>query len=334
MAYSNYSVLFDGSTNYVDLGNVHNLSESSPWSWSWWAKPSSLAGTYIICKMGPASAYTGWGWYQNTDGTLLVQIISNYGTGDYIRVTTVPQVLFAGYWSHLAVTYTGSGAANGFKIYRNGQEVSLTVNQDSLTGSISNSYNLNFGRRDPDGWGEWPGVMDDVSVYNVALGLSDVEDLYNGGVPNAISGLSCWSSNRGWWKMGDGDTYPTLLDSGNGTVNNGTMSGGMTSGNIVADTPGLGVPGSDFSFSPFFADGTSGNIVDGTVFSFIGGGGGVVNKYKMRAIDSDQISPPRYITWVATGEPDFDGSVGYSTGTPTPVGPIYGSAVVVAEWQE
>jgi hypothetical protein len=65
----------------------------------------------------------------------------------------------------------------------------------------------------------------------------------------------------------------------------------------------------------------------------LAGGGGVSKKYKMRAIDSDQTDPPRYITWLAD-EPDFLGT-GYSSGTPTPTGSMLGdSAVVVSEWEE
>lgn len=64
-------------------------------------------------------------------------------------------------------------------------------------------------------------------------------------------------------------------------------------------------------------------------------GGVIVTKYfKMRAIDSDQTDPPRYITWIVTDEPAFDGA-GYLGGEPTPVGSmVEGSAVVMATWEE
>ena len=38
-----------------------------------------------------------------------------------------------------------------------------------------------------------------------------------------------------WWRMGDGDTFPTLTDNGSGG-NDGTMTN-MSSGNIVEDVP-------------------------------------------------------------------------------------------------
>lgn len=61
----------------------------------------------------------------------------------------------------------------------------------------------------------------------------------------------------------------------------------------------------------------------------------VLVNYKMRAVDSDQTNPPRYITWVVQREPDFDGDFYETLGEPTPVGSMVpGSAVVVASWEE
>lgn len=65
---------------------------------------------------------------------------------------------------------------------------------------------------------------------------------------------------------------------------------------------------------------------------FISPGGGAVTKYKMRAQDSG-VAAPGYVTWVAL-TPDFAG-LGYSAGTPTPVGSmVVGSAIVAASFEE
>ena len=75
------------------------------------------------------------------------------------------------------------------------------------------------------------GEIDEVSIYSRGLTQSEVTSIYNGGVPNDVSSIS---NIEAWWRMGDGDTFPTLTD--NIGSNNGTMTN-MTSGNIVTDVP-------------------------------------------------------------------------------------------------
>ena len=75
------------------------------------------------------------------------------------------------------------------------------------------------------------GAIDEVAIFSTELSASDVTSIYNSGVPNDLSSLSPIS----WWRMGDGDTFPTLTDNGSGG-NNGTMTN-MTSGNIITDVP-------------------------------------------------------------------------------------------------
>ena len=43
------------------------------------------------------------------------------------------------------------------------------------------------------------------------------------------------TSLAGWWRMVDGDTFPTILDNSNNS-NNGTMTN-MASGDIESDVP-------------------------------------------------------------------------------------------------
>ena len=75
------------------------------------------------------------------------------------------------------------------------------------------------------------GGIDEVAIFSTALESSDVTTIYGSGVP---SDLSDFSSLVNWWRMGDGDTFPTLTD--NKGSNNGTMTN-MTSGNIVTNVP-------------------------------------------------------------------------------------------------
>ena len=64
---------------------------------------------------------------------------------------------------------------------------------------------------------------------------SAVSELYNSGAPGDVLSHSLVGALAGWWKFGDGDTYPTLQDLG--PLNkDGTMTN-MASGDIVTDAP-------------------------------------------------------------------------------------------------
>ena len=76
----------------------------------------------------------------------------------------------------------------------------------------------------------------DVKLDEVAIWSSDqsanVSSIYNSGSPFDLSLLGVAPAH--WWRMGDGDTYPTLSDNISGT--NFTMNS-MTSAEIVNDVP-------------------------------------------------------------------------------------------------
>ena len=62
--------------------------------------------------------------------------------------------------------------------------------------------------------------------------------LYNSGEPTNLAADSGSYTSSGdlthWWRMGDGDTYPTITD--NEGSEDGTMTN-MTSGDLVEDVP-------------------------------------------------------------------------------------------------
>ena len=87
-----------------------------------------------------------------------------------------------------------------------------------------------------NGYNDWNGNIDEVAFWgNTVLDADAIAVLYNSGVPIALDSDSGNYDNSGdlthWWRMGDGDTYPTITDN-EGSIN-GTMTN-MTSGDIVS----------------------------------------------------------------------------------------------------
>jgi hypothetical protein len=146
-------------------------------------------------------------------------------------------------WYHVLVTYDGgtTGSSSGqindyysrFKIYIDGALVSLDTAENNYgwSGSIPADI-FRIGRRGLDN--DW--MKNSCKLDELALWGSDqsgnVSSIYNGGVPFDLSTLG--TSPDHWWRLGDGDTYPTLTDSeGSSDL---TMYS-MTVASLVNDVP-------------------------------------------------------------------------------------------------
>jgi len=148
----------------------------------------------------------------------------------------------AGVWQHWLLVYDGGTTENGsggintsysrFKIYKNGVlETPTNTNSNyGFSGAISTEL-FRIGRQ--PGGGQY---MRNCNVDELAIWGSDesanASEIYNRGTPFDLNTLT--SAPDHWWRMGDGDTFPTLTDSNGGL--DATMVN-MTSADIVSDVP-------------------------------------------------------------------------------------------------
>ena len=146
------------------------------------------------------------------------------------------------------VVITNSGAANsyqvstlGVKVYINGVLQSLTDASnggglpDAGVGGNTVAVDPNIialGRQPTNANYLRGGRLDELSFFNDELSASEVASLYNGGIPSNLNIFTPAPAH--WYRMGDGDSSPTLIDSvGNAdlTMNN------MGDANFVTDVP-------------------------------------------------------------------------------------------------
>ena len=114
----------------------------------------------------------------------------------------------------------------------------LKQSTSGVSGTFTGSFTSASIGNNAEGGGFWKGNIDEVVLFNKALDLTEVTNLYNDGLPFNPKPLD---NMKGYWKMGDGGivgdpiaTFPTIIDeTGN---NNGTMTN-MTSTDFVADVP-------------------------------------------------------------------------------------------------
>ncbi len=232
------------NANLLDsvLGRVGNGSGSSEaWSISLWFKGGTASSGQTVFYFGSNDTANG-GYIElryigSTDKFRL-----RYGsTNNQIQQTTPSNSVPANTWKHIVVTYDGgtTGASSGslsnyysrFKIYIDGT-LQTTSNSHVNYGWSSGltGVNLRVGKLVSGN------TMLGCRIHNLAVWDSDqsgnVSDIYNNGASHNLEELTTSPSH--WWRMGDGDTYPTIQD------NVGTahfVMYNMTAANIVSDAP-------------------------------------------------------------------------------------------------
>lgn len=226
---NSYSVNFDGVNDYVDFGNNYNFETSQAFSISFWVKPQNISATRcMISKCSSDANVFGYNICQTaTSGAVLVQFRTALALSSHTFTTT----LTAGVWQHITATFSGNQNMNGWRIYKNAV-VGDTPGSSSNIGTLVNTASFIVGARNTALF--FAGNIDEVSVWNKSLSAAEVSEIYNTGQPADLAAHSAFANLQSWWRMGDSDTYPTILDHV-GSIN-GTMTN-MLSGDIESDVP-------------------------------------------------------------------------------------------------
>ena len=224
-----YSIDFDGVNDYVTMGNILDQDGSDAFTISAWDNVDDLTNyRAIVAKQNSSSPQVGFSVYvRQSTGRISFQLKNSSGTGWHIQTTD--NTLSVDTWYHVAVTYDGSKNSTGCEIYVNATACTIS-GSGSFTGSSSSTDDFQIGKR--GGNLLMSGMVDEVAFFDAELSASDISGLYNSGVPADLTGES---NLVGWWRMGDGDTHPTLSDNSTNS-NDGTMTN-MASDDIVEDTP-------------------------------------------------------------------------------------------------
>jgi len=208
------STEYDGMDAYVAMGDVLDFDRLDAFSISCWFKRGGVATEFLVDKSEDSGDYRGYSiLIPNTDNKIYFTLRRTLT--DFIQVKSNTAITDTD-WHNLVITYSGSGLTSGVNIYIDNVNDTGT-GTGTLSGSTITAQPLQIGAR--NGANNFLGKIDEVSIFNSELSASDITSIYNSGVPNDISSLSPLS----WWRCGDGDTAPTIVDNGSGG-NNGTMT--------------------------------------------------------------------------------------------------------------
>jgi hypothetical protein len=252
------ALAFDGTNDFVTISDsaVLDIDASQSYTWSLWVNPTTLTlnNWQTLWSQNGASNPSFFIYAMNSNddaewGPVTNGISAGWNDGsNAIHVHTTPNVLSAGAWSHVVVTYDGSKSlADRMNIYING--INKTDTSDIHTvGTPANisSTTTYIGRNAT--YGEYfPGKIDEVKLFTSLLTQDEVKTLFNqsqsivlGALSTASDGVTVdTSASREYCVPGDTATCsPPIahwkLDEKTGTTANDSaqyaVHGTLTSG--------------------------------------------------------------------------------------------------------
>jgi len=201
---NNFSGSFDGTDDYIEVGNITNLNSGTNFTISVWFKRPSARQDMLLGGAGPVA--TGIGMYPWIDGTFYVHL----GTNGTLNATLPGE----NQWINATVTYDSSGSSI---LYFNGV-LAATISSSAVSSTAGNTFRIgNFAATTQD----FLGNIDEVSIWDsTTLDASNVGQIYNSGSPlNLASNAGDYTQSSNlthWYRLGD-----NASDTGSGGVSNG-----------------------------------------------------------------------------------------------------------------
>ena len=233
-----------GNASLLDntLGRTGNGSGSSDaWTIGFWVKPTNTASARVLLYFGSNDTANNGFIDIRLTGTNKVRM--QYGSNNNNIKVTTSNALATNTWQYITVIYDG-GTTGSLSTDINDYYSRFSIFVDGASQSVNNSHS-NYG---------WSGAIsgqnfrigklvsgntlngekiDELAIFDSDQ-LANLSAIYNSGTPHDLSLLTTQPNH--WWRMGDGDTFPYLQDSGS-EANITLQMFFMTSANIVNDTP-------------------------------------------------------------------------------------------------
>jgi len=234
--YSNYSLSFDGTSNF--MGTTESILPSAgDMTVSAWVKfndTTSLQGIFESANYYTTGFNGGFGLRANGVG-----LSAAFSNGTSFVYNIEPAGFTIGDWFHVAFTFNntsklGTYYVNGLSIgthtFNSAYDNADLVNGAELGRVVKNSgYILN-------------GNLDEVSVFSSVLTQAQITQIYNNSYPADLTSLSPAS----WWRLGE-DAYfvSNTVTIPNKVVGGATMTGnGTQTAILVGNAPGSYANGS------------------------------------------------------------------------------------------
>lgn len=222
------SILLDGVNQYLimdkSLTSPYSINAGQRFSLSVWCKLNSTGNQ---CLFDARSDTNDEGFELNVKSGGSIEIVFEGGAGGLITKETIPNIA-TGEWLNICVTKSNLSNASAFLIYINGALIATTDNGGTISGSISQlSTNLIIGARGNDvALNRFvDGYLDEYSFWDINLTQSEIDEIYNLGVPDDLLNHSQTANLVSWWRFGDGSDTASIINDIVGSGDLATVNG-------------------------------------------------------------------------------------------------------------
>jgi hypothetical protein len=174
----NSALQFDGTSQYIDYGNIANFERTKPFSVEFWIRLNTTTPTQtILDKRYSSSPNQGWDIYISSTN---MYFRMKDTSGNFLQLRA-NGVINDALWHHFIITYNGSSNASGVIFYKDGVIVtSTTITNNEVSTSILNSGSLRIGTS--ASLSQFlNGSIDEAVIYNEVLSAGNVIYRYNNG---------------------------------------------------------------------------------------------------------------------------------------------------------
>jgi hypothetical protein len=153
------------------LADFGDFDRDQPFTAAAWVKLNANdSGGAICARMDNSNEYRGWDFW--VQGRRIGTHVINRWPDDALKVVGRRQIK-ANTWTHVAVTYDGSGKASGVKVYYDGQPQETNVEQDRLQGTTRTTVPFKIGQRNSSEPLSGAGISD-LRIYQRVLPPAEV----------------------------------------------------------------------------------------------------------------------------------------------------------------
>lgn len=221
-----FSGLFDGTDDYIEVGNITNLNSGTNFTISVWFKRASARQDTLL---GGAGGVNGIGMYPWIDGTFYAHVGSSG--------TVSAPLPGENQWINAVVTRDASSTI----LYFNGILADSATSTASIPATSGNAFRIgDYATYTP----KFLGNIDEVSIWDsTTLDANNVGQIYNAGTPiNLASNAGDYTQSSNlthWYRLGDhasdtgsggspanGDTIINIENAADPGTNNGSTING------------------------------------------------------------------------------------------------------------
>ena len=176
--YFNACYSFNGSSSYLNAGNIFDLSgTASNLTVAAWINLSTTAGSdkFVMAKELNPSPYTGWCLAIAANGQAECEAIGSYP--QYTLAYSSGPAISTGQWHHVCAIFQSGGGVVNSSLYQDGQLVAIGNTYTGTFSPTTTTSPLCIGARDNAGHSLFPGLIDDVRLWTRALSAAEIAAL-------------------------------------------------------------------------------------------------------------------------------------------------------------